>query len=165
MKLFLIAIFLAAASYPAVAQETYKCKINGNLVFQDKPCPGVGKHSDAIPPKVAPAVTDNGSQPSDLDKQKAYLAGRAKEQRIYELNSQIGSTEGHINGLHESMQYELAAVDAKRASANNNLAGSTYLQSLATEKQAIASRYEIEIATARDRLKTLREDLKRVQEK
>jgi len=164
------------------AQETYKCKINGNTVYQDKPCPGVGRYSENLPDKTAKVKTDVSSgqvantnpQPisggqdiakptSDLDRQKSFLAKREKERTISDYRDRIEKTEKNISQLHASMKTELANVEADRGRARNNLAGATYLQSLATEKQAITSRYESEISTQRDSLKNLRDELVRVE--
>lgn len=171
MKAPLFALLLAAVAPMCTAQETFKCKVNGSFVYQDRPCPGAARYSDAMPGKVAktesapPVVSqsDKAAPLSDLEKQKAFIAKGAKDRKISDLKYQIENTEASISNSHAAMQYELAALDARRGGANNNLAGATYLQSLATEKNAVTSRYESEISTQRERLKNLREDLAKAQ--
>lgn len=174
---FVVFVIVFLSSY-GFAQETYKCKINGSLVFQDKPCPGVGRYSDSLPEKTAKSKTDTNSgqlanttpplvsgvqeaakPQSDLERQKTFLAKRAKEKMIADYKEQIEKTEAKISQLHASMNIDLANVEVQRSYAKNNLAGATYLQSLATEKQAITSRYESEINTQRESLKNLRVEL------
>lgn len=175
MKSSLFALLLAAVAPMCTAQETFKCKVNGSFVYQDRPCPGAARYSDAMPGKVASTESASPVQPapgvsqtdkaaaSDLEKQKAFIAKGAKDRKISDLKYQIENMEASISNSHAAMQYELAALDARRSKANNNLAGATYLQSLATEKTAVTSRYESEISTQRERLKNLREDLVKAQ--
>lgn len=169
-----VAVLLLAALYGhSNAQETFKCKINGNIVYQDRPCPGSVRYSDSLPPQkpkgpaVAPA--NSGTEQTqtseikkgDIERQKSFLDARAKERKISDLRSQIVDQEASIAMLHQRMANELAALDEKASTARNNLAGATFLQSVATERQAVTSRYDIEISTQRERLKQLREDLAR----
>lgn len=175
MKAPLIALLLAAVAPMCTAQEIFKCKVNGSFVYQDRPCPGAARYSDAMPGKVANTESASPVQPSpgasqtekvvvsNLEKQKAFIAKGAKDRKISDLKYQIENTEASISNSHAAMQYELAAIDARRGGANNNLAGATYLQSLATEKNAVTSRYESEISTQRERLKNLRDDLAKAQ--
>ena len=67
--------------------------------------------------------------------------------------------------MQANMNAEIAALDRQKSSANNNLAGATYLNSLATEQQAISTRYSVEISTQRDRLKQLQDQLAAEQKK
>lgn len=173
--LLLVIALLGSSGF---AQETYKCKVNGSTVYQDRPCPGVGRYSDNLPDKSAKSKADNTSgqvasttpipvsgvqdaarPPSDLERQKLFLAGREKARLIASHKERIEKAEAKIAELHASMKIDLANVEVQRGSANNNLAGATYLQSLAAEKQAITARYESEISTHRDSLKYAREEL------
>lgn len=85
MKNRLLAVLLAAVSMTCVAQETYKCKVNGSFVYQDRPCPGAARYSDSMPGKTAKTeAAPVASQPvagqgdklapmSDVEKQKIKL--------------------------------------------------------------------------------------------
>lgn len=160
------------------AQETFKCKINGGYVYQDRPCPGTGRYSDGLTEKparqvsTAPVLENTTSAnvgqtapkvQSDLERQKEFLAKGAKDRKVSDLKYQIDIVTQKIANLHSQMNVELANVEHERSTATNNLAGATYLQSLATEKQAISARYELEIGTQRENLKALREELAKVQ--
>lgn len=61
------------------------------------------------------------------------------------------------------MHAELAELERRKGYANNNLAGATYLNSLANERQAVTARYDVDINTNRDRLKQLKDDLAKAQ--
>lgn len=86
MKAPLIALLLAAVAPICTAQETFKCKVNGSFVYQDRPCPGAARYSDAMPARAAKAEsappvqsppggsqTDKAAPLSDLEKQKVKL--------------------------------------------------------------------------------------------
>jgi len=171
-SVLVFALFLPLTA--ALAQETYKCNIGGTMVYQDRPCPGSVRRSDAMPPAkpaaapaqpaAAGAMAAAESPPirpavSDTERQKAFLAKGARDRRISDLQYEIGRTEAAIAQLQSGMHAELAALDRLKAGANNNLAGATYLNSLATEQQAITSRYQVDITTQRERLKYLQEQL------
>ena len=57
------------------------------------------------------------------------------------------------------MQNEFAALRSLKGTANNNLAGATYAQSLSTEMEAVASKYKALNDVDQERLKVLRADL------
>lgn len=176
MKAITIGLALALVSCSGMAQEPYKCKINGSFVYQDRPCPGAARYSESMPEKPTPvkaktdaalpasaSQTNTPAVQTELEKQKAFLARGAKDRKISDLKYQIENTEAGISHSHSSMQNELAILDRRRDSANNNLAGSTYLESLATEKSAVTSRYESELRTLRERLQYLRDELAKAQ--
>lgn len=92
--LVVCAAFISLASF---AQETYKCKINGTFVYQDRPCPGAVRYSNDLPATAPKATKDARYQP-DMDfsstsqvdvqrakteKDKAYIDERVKA-RIFD---------------------------------------------------------------------------------
>lgn len=174
-SVFVFTLFFA--STVAFAQDAYRCKVNGAMVIQDRPCPGSARYSNDFPaPPTQTAQTNSGSagktpdsssaaprQMTDLERQKQYLATGAKERRISDLKYEISGIEQSIANLQSNMHEELAALERKKAYANNNLAGATYLNSLANERQAVTARYEVDISAQKDRLKSLRDDLVRAQ--
>lgn len=164
---------IVALAMPLCAiAETYKCNINGSAVYQDRPCAGTVRRSADMP---RPAVQqerhyrhDNQSvQPAgdieagnaETERQKAFLASGAKSRKISTLKFEIESAETALAQMQNSMHSEMAAIEAKKSYAKNNLAGATYLNSLATERQAVATRYDVDMAAQRDRIQRLREDL------
>lgn len=163
----LFSLFFAstvALSSAAFAQETYKCKVGGSMVYQDRPCAGTVLRSESMPPSKPAAASASAPEHvspavSDLERQKAFLAKGAKERKISDLQYEIGRADASISRLQAEMAEKIAAIDRQKLSANNNLAGATYLNSLSTEQQAITTRYQVNISTLRARLQTLQEKL------
>lgn len=166
------ALFLTSTA--AVAQETYKCKTPAGMVYQDRPCAGVRYAPEQPPAQVRPAAAPGASVPaSDLDRQKAYLATREserrasdekqeKERRRAEINEEITRLDSAIAASRSAMDAEMALLQQRKATANNNLAGATYEQALSTEMQAVVARYNGDISINQDRVKHLREELARL---
>jgi hypothetical protein len=162
MKNPVLIIFISLASTVAVAQETYKCKTPAGMVYQDRPCAGV-RYAPEPPagPATAPAAAP-GAPASDMERSKAYLASREKERRIHDLKEQIARTEESIAAGQQARDAEISYLQARSARANNNLAGANLEQALATEMQAVNSRYATDISVKQDRLKQLRDELAQV---
>ena len=162
----LAALAAALLAGPAQAQEAYKCKTPSGYVYQDTPCrtgEPIRKTSGTDPAPASTAPTKAAPQ-SEMDRQKAFLADGAKRRRVSDLRFEIGQQEEHLARMNQSMQAELAAIDSKAATANNNLAGATYLQSLATERQATVQKWDTQINQQRDVISRLRADLSKAQE-
>lgn len=99
MNPLILALALAIISPLSFGQETFKCKVNGSMVYQDRPCPGTGRYSESLPPtKQAPPVAqatvqppqaatqttpDAAPQKSKLEQDKEYIDQRVKA-RIYD---------------------------------------------------------------------------------
>lgn len=79
---FVFALFLTSTA--AFAQETYKCNVGGTMVFQDRPCPGSVRRSDAMPGKPAATPADSAvdqaraAQQAKLEQDKEYINQRVK---------------------------------------------------------------------------------------
>lgn len=181
MVRLILVVLLPLCSAPALAQDAYKCRINGNFVYQDRPCPGSVRYSNDFPvDSTRPSASRNaqvdggavgagavsGSQKTtatEMEREKAFLSARKKEKKLADLRSQLSDGEERLSALSYRRDAELAELDRQGSYANNNLAGATYRQSLATDKQAVTARYESEILSVRDRLKHLREELSRAE--
>lgn len=167
LKIAVLAVFLT--STVAVAQETYKCKTPGGMVYQDRPCAGVRyAPAPATAPAAAPirqAAPPSAAAPAavpaqtDLERNKAYLAAREKERRTAEQTVEIGRLEESVSASQQARDAELAQLQARKGMANNNLAGATLEQGIATEMQAVNGRYAVDIGYKQDRLKQLRGEL------
>ena len=94
-----------------------------------------------------------------MERDKAYLAEGAKARRRSDINYEINRLEESIAASQQAMAAEMSALEYRKSSARNNLAGAVYLQSLSTEMQAVTSRHGVDISTKQDRVKKLREDL------
>lgn len=133
--LLLLYIFTGHAS----AGSVYKCDINGVITFSQQPCddnltPIVIKHRSGSNTKVKPkAITTNNKKAiKQLDEVKAY-----------QLGQEIKRNEHTISRYEKKMNKELTVLKARTYSANNNLAGAIYQESLSSEMIAITNKYKI----------------------
>jgi hypothetical protein len=153
---------LLFASTAAVAQESYKCKTPGGMVYQDRPCAGVRYAPDPPAGPAASPIAAPNAPVSDMERSKVYLASREKERRVGDLKEQIARVEESIAASQQTRDAEIGALRARSAQANNNLAGANLEQAMATEMQAVNSRYATDIGVKQDRLKQLRDELAQV---
>lgn len=161
--ILIFALFLASTA--TGAQETYKCKTPGGMVYQDRPCAGVRYAAEAASPaaaKPAEAKPAAAPAPGELDRNKAYLAGREKERKVADLKEQITRQEESITQSQQARDAEIGALQARQSRANNNLAGANLEQALATEMQSVNARYATDISLKQDRLKQLRDELAQI---
>lgn len=82
MKKLIIGFYIILLS-AATNAEVFQCKVNGSLVFQDKPCTGSKEQIKQI-----------------RDKQNEYkdaIAAREKSQREYEERMKVKSTSTNMN--------------------------------------------------------------------
>lgn len=151
---------LLVLSCACSAQETYKCRTAAGTVYQDSPCVGVPAntlHVYGAPAQAAPATksANAAAAPVAVDREKIYLASRAKERK----QAEIAAAEQEIGDLQRSMDAELNALREKKAYAKDNLAGATWEQSISTEMQSVTAKYGNEISAKQEKIRRLREDL------
>ena len=163
----IFALFMASTAGPAFAQETYKCKTPGGMVYQDRPCAGV-RYATEAPATTSAAKLPAESKPvaapaSDIERAKVYIAMREKERRVGDLKEQIARQEESIAQSQQARDAENYTLRERKSYANNNLAGANLEQALATEMQAVNSRYAIDIGVKQEKLRRLREDLAKAQ--
>lgn len=161
----MFALCMAMVATNVAAQEVYKCKVNGAMVIQDRPCPGSVKRSSDMPQKTdaqskgaQPQATDQNPK-SDIERNKEFLAARDKERRINDIKSEIENQENEIAASQTARDRELAALRNQKSRALNNLAGATWEQSISAEMQAVTARYDSDINAKQQRLKQLYSDL------
>lgn len=68
-----------------------------------------------------------------------------------------------ISQSQQARDAELNTIKERKSLASNNLAGATLEHSLATEMQAVATRYDSDIHVKQEKLRRLREDLAKAQ--
>ena len=170
MKRLMVALVLSALGSAVMAQEMYTCTVDGRKVIQDRPCKGAPikmKSADYKP--AEPAATESQAAPpgaatvdyakQDRERREAYLAASEKSRKIRDLEHRIKITEREVEGLQEERDKKLAALRKEKGSANNNLAGAVYLESLSGEMQAVTTRYETDIRSKQAQLKKLQDEL------
>ncbi|PAT42523.1 DUF4124 domain-containing protein [Vandammella animalimorsus] len=139
--LIAIALLLMTAG-PAAA--VHKCKgQDGKIVFQDMPCVnGVGQELKLRPasghvPTSAVSADAHKTRTEQLREKTEELR---RKNRLRDLEIAIPNARRAISVSEHQCQREIDALRRKQPLANNNLAGATWLQSLATEMEAVSTR-------------------------
>lgn len=147
----LMALMLATAPTAAM----HKCKLpNGKTVFQDVPCAhGAGEKIEVRPvggkaPAAPVASAAAGAGAAGATKTRAEQLREEREQlqnrnRLRDLEVMIPNTRRAIAAHERQCDKEIEALRRKQPYANDNLAGATWLQSLATEMDAISTRCSV----------------------
>lgn len=139
-----VAALLFCGSGDANAQ-IYKCTdTNGNLVFSQKPCGADAREVVVKNTTAGVSITGDG----DFRRVEA-------ENRTRDIDRAIDRHQRVIDELVRTREAKIAAIRKQQSRAANNLAGATYLQSLATEMQAINEDYNTRIGIERDAIQNL----------
>lgn len=155
-------LLLALASFHAVAGSGsyHVCTdAKGQKLFTQDPCPNGQaaevKHYSVTNTAPAPDAASDNRLSTD---NPAYIKMRDSNRRA-ELERAIKKSEKEISKLQQQLDTELAGLKVKQGQANNNLAGATYQQSLATEMQAVTDRYKLQMQNKQSELDRQREEL------
>lgn len=151
MRLLCLAMLVACG---AANGQVYKCNVGGAVLFQDRPCDGVGQKVE-----VRPASGTAASSTAPIDALRLNVKGMELERRIKETEHQVVLGERDINGLQAQRDRELQALQVKKSVAKNNLAGATWEQSISTEMTAVSETYRTRIQVVRDRIDGYRKDI------
>src|SRR5690554_352584 len=138
------------------ASQVYVCtNAEGKQSFQQLPCEGeVESEVRAIKPaelvgSVSPVSDRFYEETRDFNTQE-------------KLKRDLRRTENKINQYQQNMQRELAALQGKKRSANNNLAGAQWETSISNEMQVVTTKYNSLISTEQSRLDAQRQQLQPV---
>lgn len=143
----------AALALGSAQAAVYKCEgPDGELTFSDRPCPG----------QPTEEVTIDYLEPTDAQRLQAAetvvsYARLEQERALQARHDRIAAIEQRVRRLQESRDRELAVLRARKRYAANNLAGSTWLQSVSQEMDAVTRKYAGEIEAARNQAQALRE--------
>ncbi len=169
----------AALFFPfsmAYGEEIYRCPgPNGTSVYQPNPCKGGTYKGSMNSVPASPQTNTPTSQtyatpplgqppavPSDLDRQKAFIASRELQYKKDDIHALISKNDALIRSTQSLMDAEIELLRAKKGLAKNNLAGATWEASLSEEMQAIVSRHKVTIDMKQDENKRLREELSKL---
>ena len=131
------------------AQTIYRCEVDGQLVFSQQPCAEDAErieHDFPVVESAAPVATPDN-----------YVA-RVRIER------QIRRHENRVRSLQASRDRDIATLRQRMARANNNLAGAQYMESIATDMQALGDRYDSRIGVEQRAIDRLRDDLARIRD-
>jgi len=127
---------IVALLYPlSAAGGIYKCKIDGETVFQSSPCPKGNTPEVVIRPEFSQheptggSLGDAPSAPADQKSQtdvtiraNSYITKREISKREYKIKY---THEREIQKLQDKMKKEITVLKRQKSYANNNLAGAT----------------------------------------
>lgn len=140
----LAALLLAA---PAMAQ-IYKCPdASGRTVIQQLPCEG-GKaldvkpasgHAPATPAPASSHAAPAGAVATHDAADKKGVFDDEWRRRYFLENRGVPEARAALVQHRAACERKLKELEASKASANNNLAGATYLQSISAQMQAEAT--------------------------
>lgn len=147
-SLALITLLVATTAQAGV----FKCKVDGKITFSDTPCAPASEKIDVKYSKY------NATEAAAAhDRYERTTAKQAAAARARATGEAIRAKQEEIAGLERLRDTELERLRAKKALANNNLAGAAYEQSISTEMQAVVAKYNGEIQAAREDLQQLQQ--------
>jgi len=163
-----IATCAALALLSGSGWAQYKCVgADGKVSFQQMPCPGAttGQRLELRPaagasPAAAPAPA---ASVTGVAAEMQWVRKMEHERKLKEQQQRISDVEAAIDGRNRRMQDEMTAIQSRKTQAKNNLAGATWEQSLSTEMQAVASKYQALNDADQARLAQLRAELEQMQ--
>lgn len=168
-----VAILTAAILAAAPAWAINKCTgPDGKTVFQDAPCPGKGEQitvkpaSGNAPKATAVTPSDPSATPASATtpaKKKEGAFGDSWQRRTFLENRGVPDAEAAVNAHRLNCEQKQASLRARQGSANNNLAGATYLQSLAAEMQATATMCDVRSRELNANLDSMKKELRELQ--
>ncbi len=169
-RLFFSILLTLACITPAHAVN--KCTGNdGQITFQDTPCAGKGEALNLRPasgkvPSVAmpapggsAAAAQPGKPQTEAQRIEAQITASQQNRRKLELEARlVPEAFNAISQQRSACDQELKTLQARKASASNNLAGATYEVSISSEMTAIATRCGTRNSERREDHETLRKE-------
>lgn len=139
MRGIITAAALTALLAAGPAAAVYKCQVNGETVFSQTPC---AANAEEVQLKVhRPSEDEAKAAEERATWLKEESAAMRADRKSREAAIEITRLEREIEVYQDQMDKELVALREQKATANNNLAGATLEQSIATEMQAVVDKY------------------------
>lgn len=162
MRPTLLAALCAATLAALPAHAVFKCTVGGKTTYSDAPCGDGGREIDTTP---AAGRGGRGSSAESLEALKSTSASFERDRIRRDLGFQIRDAERQIDILQSRMDKEISALQRKKQSASNNLAGATWEESISSEMQAIAARYKASMDVEQAKIDHLRKRMAAMDEK
>lgn len=174
MKIY--GIFLLALLGTVPAWAVNKCTgPDGRVSFQDAPCTGQGGAIDVKPASgfsapSAPAAAAPQSAPAPqaaaaASGKKEGAFGATWQRRTFLEDRGLPDARASVDNHQRNCANQQAAIASKKALANNNLAGATYMQSVSAEMQAAAATCDSKARELRANLESLEREYRDLQTK
>lgn len=142
--------FISSITTTSPAWAVNKCVIDGQLVFQDAPCPGKGETlvlrpalgAAKGPTTLAPVSGDGPSKPmSEAQRLEANIAASQKQRRLRELEQrQVPDADLAIRSHLQACKDEQDRLERAKGQYVQNLYGKTDSAQRASEQAAAAAR-------------------------
>ncbi len=144
---------------------------DGKLAFQDAPCSNSSSKSEAL--IVRPASGDGSAPPlTSPDTASAPVKGKTEAQRLEGIVAEsqrnrrkqefevrvIPEARVAIDRQRKQCDQDLKALQDKKKSANNNLAGATWEASISSEMSAVAIRCDTKNRELREEFDSLKQE-------
>jgi hypothetical protein len=154
LKLLFVLCFLAAAS--SATAQVYKCPDStGKLQFQQTPCVGSAGSKVEVRPASGPdptkAAVSPAAAPGSGGEKKSFTDTLADERMQRERWVKLNDAKLDADRQRVACEEQQRAMASRTASSNNNLAGATRNQAIASEMQAAATTCQNRVSGA-DRL-------------
>ncbi|WP_275100156.1 DUF4124 domain-containing protein [Sedimenticola hydrogenitrophicus] len=148
---------MIAALFASQAGAAYKCVVDGKTTFSQTRC---APEAEKMELKARqPSETDIQNAETRAEEIKDQITKNKVQRDTRKIKYRISELERDVSRYQRSMDAELEIIRLKKTQANNNLAGATYEQALATEMKAVIDNYSSKISDARDQIKELRGQL------
>lgn len=143
----LLAILPLAVAMTSVSAQVYKCPdATGKLQFQQTPCAGgsgtklevrpASGNAPTAPSNPSPAILSGAANAGE---KKSFTDALAEERMQRERWVRLNDAKLDADRMRNSCEREQRAIQARQATSNNNLAGATRDQAIASEMQAAAT--------------------------
>ena len=165
-------VLLACVVGASDARAINKCVgADGRVSFQDGPCPGKGEAITVRPASGAaplPAVPASGGIDAALPPPQKRVAkegafGETWQRRTYLENHGVPDARAAVHGHKLACERKLAELAVQKRTANNNLAGAMYLQSISAEMQSAATMCDMRSRELSADLQVKEAELRRLQ--
>lgn len=145
IKITALMLLAGITATPAVA-EVYKCiDDKGKARFSDQPC---GDNAETIDIKVQSSGV-GGSTSGDWS--KVVDSNRERDR-----TRAVDGHETTISRLRNERDDKLDELRSRQGRTNNNLAGATYRQAIASEMQAVSEDYNARISSERETIRDIK---------
>ncbi|MCC8991749.1 MAG: DUF4124 domain-containing protein [Streptococcus sp.] len=136
----------------------------GQVVYQTAPCPATTKGSELNLQKAPPPSATSAADAEELKRLQQTAGKMERDRKLTEIDREIGRLEGQIIEHRSAMSDQIANLQRKKQSANNNLAGSTWEQSISDEMSAVSQKYDALIRNDQSQINLLRADADRLRQ-
>jgi TolA-binding protein len=162
MKQGLILVFFLALTIQVNAEtKFYQCTDQwGQPVFSQRPC---GADAEAGTVEAHQNISEDDS--AAVEEASSSWTKITAARKVRDMEGEIERREEKIERLEDERDAKISELDRQQQYANNNLAGAQYLESLATEMQAVTTQYNAKIDGERNRIERLLKKIDKENEK